>query len=179
MDWDELEALFSVLEEPSLRDRAEDAWVAEEMKRRIQEEENKRAVLIACHETIHEILGETNGLDPVVALTSNGGTVELTIDNIRFRVSVSRRVDGDGDVVEERKLAMRSAPTTWAVVASLAEVGRTLQAQPCWVTPPTDVPRHVLAPEMVPEGRSCNCQFKSECNGACTPVNYGLAGRRL
>jgi hypothetical protein len=122
-DFEALKQQLDELEEPSLRDLADDAW-------RAREEECRRALLVAAAETLHRILGATNGTDAAVDLHQDPtvGTVQVTIDNIRFRVTV----DDEGGT----KLAAQVSSTAWSNVTSLDELGRILEKHPCYVVKP-------------------------------------------
>jgi hypothetical protein len=122
-DFEALKQQLDELEEPSLRDLAGDAW-------RDRAEACRRALLVAAAETLHRILGVTNGADAVVELHQDPtvGTVQVTIDNIRFRVTV----DDEGYT----KLAAQVSSTSWTNVASLEELGRVLEQHPCYVVKP-------------------------------------------
>jgi hypothetical protein len=121
-DFDALKQQLDELEGPSLRDLAEDAW-------RAREGECRRELLVTAAETLHRILGATNGTDLAVELYQDptGGIVQVTIDNIRFRVTV------DDD---ETKLAVQLSSTAWATITSLGDLGRILKKHPCYVVKP-------------------------------------------
>jgi hypothetical protein len=122
-DFEALKQQLDELEEPSLRDLAGDAW-------RALAGECHRALLVAAAETLHRILGVTNGTDTVVDMHQDPttGTVQVTIDNIRFRVTV----DDEGDA----KLAAQVSSTAWTNITSLEELGRVLEKHPCYVVKP-------------------------------------------
>jgi hypothetical protein len=121
-DFDALRSQLDDLEGPSMRDLAEDAW-------RDREAQCRRALLVAAQDTLHRILGETNGTDVEVELYQDPtqGTVQLTIDNIRFRVSVDD---------EKTLLSVRTSQTSWAYITDLGDLGRVLAKHPCYVVPP-------------------------------------------
>jgi hypothetical protein len=123
-DFDALKQQLDELEGPSLRDLAEDAW-------RAREGECRRELLVTAAETLHRILGATNGTDLAVDLNQDptGGTVQLTIDNLRFRVTV------DDD---KTMLAVRMSQTSWAYITDLGELGRVLEKHPCHFVHPDD-----------------------------------------
>jgi hypothetical protein len=122
-DFDALKRQLDELEEPSLRDLASDAW-------RARAAQCRGALLVAAAETLHRILGATNGTDPVVDMHQDPtqGTVQVTIDNIRFKVTV----DDEGGT----KLAVQLSSTAWANVTSMEELGRILEKHPCYVVKP-------------------------------------------
>jgi hypothetical protein len=123
-DFDALRGQLDELQGPSLRDLAEDAW-------RDRKVVCRRALLIAAQDTLHRILGETNGTDVEVDLNQDptGRTVQLTIDNLRFRVTL------DDD---KTMLAVRMSQTSWAYITDLGELGRVLEKHPCHVVHPDD-----------------------------------------
>jgi hypothetical protein len=122
-DFEALKQQLNELEEPSLRDLAGDAW-------RALAGECHRALLVAAAETLHRILGVTNGTDTVVDMHQDPtqGTVQVTIDNIRFKVTV----DDEGGT----RLAAQVSSTSWTNIASLEELGRVLAKHSCYVVNP-------------------------------------------
>lgn len=112
----------------SLRERAAVAHTAAEEAQRRLDEETKYELLAVASDTIMEILGEVNGTDPTVKVTGPGlGYVEVTIDDMRLRVS--RTLDAEGD--HKVKLSVALSRTSWRDVADLAALGAILAEHPC------------------------------------------------
>lgn len=130
-DFEAAEEIFT----SSLRDRAEVLWAEESG-------ECKRELITAAQETIHEILGEADGTDVTVHLLNacDGGSVELVVDNIRFRVEISFK-----NAETTRALKMK-VNYTWESVKTLLEVGRLLSTHPCYAVKPEDAPPEPRVP---------------------------------
>jgi hypothetical protein len=115
-DFDAFESQFDIPPDYSLRARAAAAF-------EIRKEEEQRELLIAAHETIHGILGETNGTDPEFTPTS----VELTIDNLRFKVEIT---------YEGQRVLRMKVGHSWPLVHEVEDVGQHLAKDPCYVVAP-------------------------------------------
>lgn len=112
--------------ESSLRERALEAWGH-------VQGEHTLALQRVAYEKIAEILGETNGTDVVTKIDNpndGDGTVELTVDGIRFQVKVVFP-NGNGEVVTGQDpstvtLSAQTATGNWATVNSLVVLGKLL-----------------------------------------------------